>query len=174
MKEDKIKQLKTLRDDEKYIFELINDVQNEKLKKRIAHELYTYATRAKKYKYLFKGCMMIGLFFPVFASALQMCQSDAAGVAAVLLMGVVTAATGLTNGLKYREKWEHYRMYCEEMKREIIYCQCEIGKYENTDEPEKLLAQELEKMTGKETNEWEKIKPIFPSSTQVKNDRKES
>ena len=48
MKEDRVKQLKTLRDDEKYIFELINDVQNEKLKKRIAHELYTYATRAKK------------------------------------------------------------------------------------------------------------------------------
>ena len=52
MKNDEIKKYKKLRKDEKYIFELINDVQNEKLKKRIAHELYTYATRANKYKVL--------------------------------------------------------------------------------------------------------------------------
>lgn len=63
---------------------------------------------------------MIGLFFPVLASALQMCQSDAAGETAVLLVGCVTAATRLTNGLKYREKRDHYRIYCEEMKRKLI------------------------------------------------------
>ena len=174
MKEDNIKQFKTLKDDEKYIFELINDVQNEKLKKRIAHELYTYATRAKKYKGLFKCCLIVGLFFPVLASALQMCHSAVSGIVAVLLMGCVTAATGLTNGLKYREKWEHYRKYCEEMKREIIYCQCEMGKYENVDNAEKLLAEELEKMIKKETNEWGKIKPLLPSSPQVEKDYKKN
>ena len=152
MKNDEIKKYKKLRKDEKYIFELINDVQNEKLKKRIAHELYTYATRANKYKGLFKGCLLVGLFFPVFASALQMCHSDVSGIAAVLLMGCVTAATGLTNGLKYREKWEHFRKYCEEMKREIICCQNEIGKYENQKYPEKVLAEVLEEMIKKETN----------------------
>lgn len=174
MKKDEIKQYKNLRKDEKYIFELINDVQNEKLKKRIAHELYTYATRAKKYKGLFKCCLLVGLFFPVFASMLQTCHSETAGTLAVLLMGCVTAATGLTNGLKYREKWEHYRKYCEEMKREIICCQNEIGKYENQNNSEKILAEELEKMIKKETNEWEKIKPVLPSSTRIEKNNKNS
>lgn len=174
MKNDEIKQYKNLREDEKYIFELISDVQSEIVKKRIAHELYTYATRAKKYKILYKCCLLVGLFFPVFASMLQMCSSEIGGIIAVLLLGCVTATTGLTNGLRYREKWEHYRKYCEEMKSEIICCQNKIGKYENQNDSEKFLAEELEKMIKKETNEWEEIKPVFPSSAQIDKNSKNS
>lgn len=173
MEEKQINQFKKLKNDEEYIFELISEVQNEKLKKRIAHELYTYATRAKKYKGLFKVCVIVGLFFPVITSGFQMCYSKISGIVTVVLMGCVTAATGLTNGLKYREKWEHYRKYCEEMKREIVCCQNEIGKYENVNNPEKLLAEELEKMIKQETGEWEEIKPLLAFSQQEGKDGEE-
>lgn len=58
-------QLEKLRHDKDYIYELINEIKSDKLKKWIAHELYTYAFRAKFYKRIFWICFWISLFFPV-------------------------------------------------------------------------------------------------------------
>lgn len=165
MDKNEIKELMNLKDDNAYIHELLNDISNEKLKKRIAHQLYTYAFGAKKYKNLFIMCILVGLFFPVLTSALQLCTGKNVGIITVFLMGCVTATTGMTNGLKYREKWEHYRKYCEEMKAEISCCQNGIGKYEELSvcEAEKLLAQVMEEMIKRETNNWKEIKPLLPN-----------
>lgn len=164
MNKSEMKSLKKLRNDKEYIHELLNDIENERLRKRIAHQLYTYAAGARKYKKLFNICMLVGLFFPVITSALQLCTYEEVRIITVSLMGCVTATTGMMNGLKYREKWEHYRKYCEEMKAEISCCQNGVGKYrefETINESERLLAQSLEEMIKQETNEWKEIKPLL-------------
>ncbi len=149
---------KNLKEDDEYIEFLIENLNSEILKKRVAHELFTYASRANFYKILFVSGYCACLILPVITSVLQYNEARYSRIITVILMGCITAVTGLMNGLKFREKWKHYRKYCEKVKQEIFYCEEKIGKYKDELEPEKILAEEIEEMVTAEGNDWEKIK----------------
>lgn len=149
---------KNLKEDDEYIEFLIENLNSEILKKRVAHELFTYASRANFYKILFVSGYSACLILPVITSVLQYNEARYSRIITVILMGCITAVTGLMNGLKFREKWKHYRKYCEKVKQEIFYCEEKIGKYKDELEPEKILAEEIEEMVTAEGNDWEKIK----------------
>lgn len=156
--------LEQLKNDQNYITELLNGVESEELKKWIAHELYTYAERAQLYKKLYWVCFLLCLELPIITAALQFGEGFVFRIMVVILLGCVTVITGITSGMKLREKWEHYRKYCEEMKSEISCCQNRVGQYKNITNPEEVLAEKIKEMIKKETGEWQKIKPDFPSS----------
>lgn len=156
--------LERLKEDQNYITELLNGVESEELKKWIAHELYTYAERAHLYKKLYWACFLLCLGLPIITAALQFGEGFVFRIMVVILLGSVTAITAMTSGMKLREKWEHYRKYCEEMKSEISCCQNRVGQYKNISNPEEVLAEKIKEMIKKEAGEWQKIKPDFPSS----------
>ena len=157
--------LKRLRDDEKYIKELLEGIKSDQRKKWIAHNLYTYAERAHWYKRLYWICYFYCVGMPVFTAALQLGQGRVIKIVIVFLMGSITAVAGMTNGMKLREKWEHYRKYCEATKREISCCLNRIGDYEGEENLEEKLGQRIARLFQEETNEWHKIKPNFPNSS---------
>lgn len=129
MQDEKGEKLKDLRKDDTYIAEILKRIESETLRARVAHELYTYAGRAKFYKRLYWSCFCVGLFMPLLASALQFGEGVGARLVAVVLMGSVSVSTGFLSGMKIHEKWEHNRKYCERMKYEISCCQNGIEKY---------------------------------------------
>ena len=143
---------------------MLNGIKSEELKNWIAHELYTYAERAHLYKKLYWGCFLFCLGLPIITAALQFGEGIIFRIMVVILLGSVTAVTGMTNGMKLREKWEHYRKYCEEMKSEVSCCRNRVGKYKSILNPEEVLAEEIKEMIKKEAGEWQKIKPDVPSS----------
>lgn len=156
-------ELNKLKDDEKYISELLSAIKREELKMWIAHNLYTYSERAHWHKCMYWFCYLYCLWVPLLAAAFQVSENSVLKSILVILMGSVTIATGMTNGMKLREKWEHYRKYCEETKREISCCLNGLEIYKNNENPEILLGQRIDKLFQEEAQEWHKIKPDFPN-----------
>lgn len=162
-----------IEEDDVYIRKLLESIEDGVLEDRVAHELYTYARRAKIYKRFYIVCFVISISMPTVAAALQFMDGTVWKVIVVMLMGSVTISTGFISGLKIREKWEHYRCYCETMKQEIFCCLMGIGeayKDRGDEEREKLLAERLEEMIDKEAEAWRKIRPQFPvGNAQINN-----
>ena len=149
-----------IEEDDVYIRKLLGSIEDGVLEDRVAHELYTYARRAKFYKWFYTVCFGISISIPAVAAALQFMDGTVWKVIVVMLMGSVTISTGLIKGLKVREKWEHYRCHCETAKHEIFCCLMGLTPYDRDKaEREKLLAERLEEMIVNETGEWRVIRP---------------
>ena len=153
-----MKNMKYLRKDNRYIAYLLEGLQNDQLKKRIGHQLYTYANRAHTYKMFYIMAQWIILLFPVIAIGMEFGTSTWQRVITACLMGSITAVQGLIKGLGVREKWIHYRNYCEKMKKEVSLYQQRIDIYESEWQPDKKLAERIEEIIDTESEEWGKIK----------------
>lgn len=144
--------------DKQYICELLNNIQNETLKVRIAHELCTYASSALKYKILYKISQILIISLPLIVMFLSLGQQETNRYQA-LLSGMVTVIAGIASVFSFYDKWKHYRSYCEIAKQEVHKCIMELGKYEHLDsqEREKILGAEFEKIVSFEGKQWKKL-----------------
>lgn len=147
-----------MKNDKSYIKELLRTISDENIRMLIAHELYTYASRAWWYKKFYMIGQILILVFPVIVIVLEFGNKAWCRVVTACLMGAVTAIQALIRSLKVREKWEHYRKYCELMKMEVNFCNQGIGDYANVRDKEKKLAESIASLLEIELADWSNIK----------------
>lgn len=156
----KISSGRELRKDMVYISGLLEQIEDKTLRSYVAHELYTYASRARFYKYCYYAFSIIALCAPAAATVVNSALGDTNKnkVLASLLSTIATIATGIVGIVKFRESWIRYRSYCEILKREVTEFVMRAGGYaqEDTDDDKikKLFFNNLKKQIQQEEKDW--------------------
>lgn len=151
---------KSLRKDPVYISELLEKIEDEMLRKYVAHELYTYAGRARFYKRCYYIFSILALCAPAIAAVVNSTfnENSENKLLISVLSTVATIATGIAGIVKFRESWVRYRSNCEIMKRETTEYVMRTGDYKdktNTEEEAKVLfCSNLREQIEREEKDW--------------------
>lgn len=123
----------------------------------MAHELCTYASRARFYKYWY-NCSQIAIFcIPVLIVAFQNINWQYSNVLVTIFSVFISAISGICNALAFRKKWEHYRYYLECSKHELYLYLVSSGPYRDNEEKEKTLVVNMESLIKEEGEGWRAI-----------------
>lgn len=148
------------KEDSVYVPALLDTIENDLLKKRSAHMLYTYVYGAQKYKkryYLFTWLTVVLPALVVFFNSFERGQNPALRAAVSLCSLAVAVVSGISGSVKARESWVRYRKYCEWVKRELFLYS--MAKEEgNVQEKEKKLAEKLEQIYKQEGVNWGELR----------------
>lgn len=146
--------------DKEYIKYILEEIEDTRMKTRVAHELCTYAKRAFIYKWLNIGAQVIIAILPIGVIVANTVNKDNSAVVSSFLAGIITAVTGLANVLMIQSKWQHYRSYCEMMKQEVQYYLIGIDAYKTLNHQEKnqLFGERIESIVNAEAGDWKKIR----------------
>ena len=148
------------KEDSVYVPALLDAIENDLLKKRSAHMLYTYVYGAQKYKkryYLFTWLTVVLPALVVFFNSFERGQNPALRAAVSLCSLAVAVVSGISGSVKARESWVRYRKYCEWVKRELFLYS--MAKEEgNVQEKEKKLAEKLEQIYKQEGVNWGELR----------------
>lgn len=157
-----IEDVAQIRNDKEYIPQLLKNIQDKELEKYVAHELYTYALRAKFYKKGYYICSIITLVAP---SIVVVINSFAISelvqqIGVALFSAMATIASGLLGIVKFKESWVRYRYNCEGLKHEISRYVNENGEYsgKSVDEKNKILFTKVNQMVVVEANDWKGLR----------------
>lgn len=140
------------------------NTKDEGMKHYLTHELYTYAGRARFYKYCHYVFSIISLSVPALAIVVNNWGNGIPkGERMVsVLAAVATIATGITGIVKFKESWIRYRSYCEILKREVMEYVNNLSDYadDSLGEKEKLDAfyGKIKKRIEKEEQEWKDLR----------------
>lgn len=148
------------KDDSVYVPALLAAIENDFLKKRSAHMLYTYVYGAQKYKrryYLFTWLTVVLPALVVFLNSFESSGSMAVRAAVSLCSLAVAVVSGIAGSVKARESWVRYRKYCEWVKRELFLYSMEKTN-ENSLEKERELAKKLEEIYKQEGVNWGELR----------------
>ena len=102
------------KEDSVYVPALLDAIENDLLKKRSAHMLYTYVYGAQKYKkryYLFTWLTVVLPALVVFFNSFERGQNPALRAAVSLCSLAVAVVSGISGSVKARESWVRYRQY---------------------------------------------------------------
>lgn len=146
------------RKDKYYICELLENIESESLKKRIAHELCTYASWAQRYKIVYGVSQCWILLAPLFIVIFSGVMQDSGKLQEILTVSI-TAVSGIAGVFAFQAKWQHYRTFCELAKQEVQKCVEGLEQYSEKDtlEKEKLLGTNIEILVSQEGQKWKKI-----------------
>lgn len=152
--EDKIRQ------DSFYIPKLLEKIEDEQLKDYIAHELYTYAVRARFYKYGYYICSITALVAPTIVVIInsRFSESDSGKLSVSIFSGIATIASGMLGIVKFKETWTRYRYNCEILKSEIAAYINNKGDYEDAWEKEELFYERINSIINGEISDWRKLR----------------
>lgn len=151
-------------DDLVYISQLLDRIGDEGIRKYLAHELYTYAARAKFYKWCHYIFAIISLSAPAMATVINSINdgNKSSKIIVSILSLVATVSTGITGIVKFRESWIRYRSYCEILKREVTEYVNIVGNYANdsVDEKQRLISfyEKLQRRIESEEAEWKALR----------------
>ena len=149
-----------INDDFVYISSLLEKMDNEDIKKYVAHQLYTYAEKARYNKRCYYVFSIISLSAPAVALIFNNLSetTNFTKLIVSILSAVATIATGINSLVKFKETWIRYRSYCEILKREVTEYITVVGDYramKNDEEGrQELFFQKLSKKIRAEENEW--------------------
>ncbi len=148
------------KDDLVYVAALLEEIEDNMLKKRTAHMLYTYVYGAQKYKrryYLFTWLTVALPALMVFLNSFESSQDMTVRAAVSLCSLTIAVVSGIAGSVKTRESWVRYRKYCEWVKRELFLYS--MAKEEgNVQEKEKKLAEKLEQIYKQEGVNWGELR----------------
>lgn len=151
-----------IRNDKEYIPQLLKNIQDKELEKYIAHELYTYALRAKFYKKGYYVCSIVTLVAPAIVVVINSLAMDelTQQIGVALFSAMATIASGLLGIVKFKESWVRYRYNCEGLKHEISRYVNGIDEYNcrTLEEKNKTLFAKVNQMMINETNDWKGLR----------------
>lgn len=159
-KKDYNKIMSNMNDDFVYISSLLERMDNENIKKYVAHQLYTYAEKAKFNKRCYYIFSIISLSAPAVAIVFNNLSeaTDSTKLLVSILSAVATIATGINSLVKFKETWIRYRSYCEILKREVTEYITGVGDYKakkyDKEGKQEIFYQKLSKRIIEEENEW--------------------
>lgn len=145
---------------------LVNQIKNEKLKHRVANEVYTYVYGAYKYKRRYYLLTFLSVSLPAVIVAInssELLQGDISDTTVSFLSMATVIVSGIMGTMKSKESWVRYREYAESAKQEIFNCVMEIGEYDeskknDSDWREKKLALNLENLYSQESGQWKTLR----------------
>ena len=153
-----------MKDDYKYISDLLDKISDEGIKNYLAHELYTYAERTRFYKYCHYIFSIISLSAPALAIVVNNLGSGTTlGETLVsVFAAVATIATGTAGIFKFKETWIRYRSYCEMLKRDVTEYVNNLSEYADASMTEKdkmdKFYDNIRKRIEKEEQEWRDLR----------------
>jgi len=129
-------------------------------KARISQCLYWYLQKAKHNKQGFYFTSVLSMALSAAIPVINGLTSSETPSCAKMLVSIFAAlsafAVGLNSLYSYKEKWNRNRISAEKLKREIALFQAKADKYgpDQTDDPQKTLAIETEKICSAEAFDW--------------------
>ncbi|MEU6377850.1 DUF4231 domain-containing protein [Streptomyces sp. NPDC046909] len=121
-------------------------------RKRLEGQIKWFDDKSVSAQRQFKRLKMATL---ILAAGLPVAVAAGAPDWIVALMGALVAVIeGAQQLFKYQENWISYRSVCESLRREDHLYQARAGRYAKADDPDLLLAEQLEKLTSKENALW--------------------
>lgn len=156
--------MSNMNDDFVYISNLLEKMDNENIKKYVAHQLYTYAEKARYNKRCYYIFSIISLSAPAIALVFNNLSeaTDSTKLLVSILSAVATIATGINSLVKFKETWIRYRSYCEILKREVTEYITGVGDYkakkDDKEAKQEIFYQKLSKRIIEEENEWKNAK----------------
>lgn len=163
-KKDYNKIMTNMNDDFVYISSLLERMDNENIKKYVAHQLYTYAEKARYNKRCYYIFSIISLSAPAVALVFNNLSeaTNSTKLLVSILSAVATIATGINSLVKFKETWIRYRSYCEILKREVTEYITGVGDYKamknDKEGKQEIFYQKLSKRIIEEENEWKNAK----------------
>ncbi len=148
------------KDDSVYVPALLKDIEDNMLKKRTAHMLYTYVYGAQKYKrryYLFTWLTVALPALVVFLNSFGSSQNMTVRAAVSLCSLAAAVVSGIAGSVKAKESWVRYRKYCERVKRELFLYSMEKTEGD-VREKEIKLAKKLEEIYKQEGVNWGELR----------------
>lgn len=149
-----------IREDSLYIPKLLEKIEDDKLKNYIAHALYTYAVRARFYKYGYYICSITALVAPTIVVILNsgFGESVLTKLGVSIFSGIATVASGMLGIVKFKESWTRYRYHCELLKGEVAAYINKQGPYENADKIKQTFYEHVNKIFNDEVCDWKKLR----------------
>lgn len=149
--------------DKVYVPILLNTIDNQALKERIANEIYTYVYGAYKYKKIHYILLILSILFPAAVTAISgstLLNETLSSKMIPLLSMLAVIVSSIFNSFKAKESWSRYREYAEKAKKEIFSFAMKIGDYENRcqEEREKILADNMETLFQEERTQWKELR----------------
>jgi len=146
--------------DTSYIPKLLERLEDSQLKQYIAHELYTYAARARFYKIGYYICSIVALTAPAIAmmlnSAFEETVIGKCGIS--VFSGMATIASGLLGIVKFKESWIRYRYNCEILKREIVSYVNDADEYKDSDNKKQVFYKRIDQIIYMEIGDWKQLR----------------
>lgn len=147
--------------DKAYIPSLLEGIYNQNLKNYIAHQLYTYAIRARFYKIGYYFCSIISLAAPSIVVVINSLgiEEGIQRIGVAVFSAMASIASGLLGIVKFKESWIRYRYNCERLKLEIVEYVNGVEDYTGKAEAEKIdiLSAAVDKIVSEETNDWREL-----------------
>lgn len=145
--------------DKKYIPELLKEIKNEQLSKRLAHELYTYANRAVFYKKIYYILTFATIICPALILVTNVFSTNLISIPAVIvgaLSSLSSIAAGILAAANIRDNWLTYRSNCELLKEEVFLYTTASIPYDNKDPlvNEKLFIEKVFTLYHNEYSMW--------------------
>lgn len=165
MEEGQRKYLTRYKDDEIFVPELLSQIEDESIQKRISNEVCTYMVGAKKYKrrhYFFEVVMVV---LPLLVSAVEILLEDSKIESVIIIvLSLVSAIFGrIIVYQKAFESWKRYRKYLEISKREIFSYLHRFGKYKDMEKSkgiDDLFLESMEQIFAEESYSWNEMREV--------------
>lgn len=151
---------KDIRHDSYYIPKLLEKIEDDKLKNYIAHELYTYAVRARFYKYGYYICSVTALVAPTIVVVLNtgVIETTLTKFGVSVFSGISAIASGMLGIVKFKESWTRYRYNCEMLKTEVAAYINGQGVYVSADKREQTFYERVNAIINEEILDWRKLR----------------
>ena len=151
------------KDDQVFVPELLSQIKNENIRKRISNEICTYMTGAKKYKrrHYFFETILVAL--PLMVTVVEILMDDGKLESLlIVIFSIITAILGkIASYQKAYESWCRYRIYLQESKTEIFNYVYHFDKYKDIGsekELDNLFIENMEQIFAEESNAWNKMR----------------
>lgn len=147
--------------DKIYIPTLMSEINNEFLKNRLEHVLYTYSKRALFYKHAYYGLTFATIVLPTLVPVVYVFSGkDFSSVQFIvsLLSAFSAISAGILATANIRDNWISYRSNCELLKEEVFQYLMKAGEYHDLDDEgrEQCFINQLSKLYREETIVWKK------------------
>ncbi|NUS22614.1 MAG: DUF4231 domain-containing protein [Streptomyces sp.] len=119
---------------------------------RLQEQIRWFDKKSESAQHQFRRLKMATL---VLAAGIPVAVAASAPNWVAALMGALVAVVEGTQQLfKYQENWISYRSVCENLRREEHLYLAHAGPYATAQNPELLLAEQVERLGSQETTQW--------------------
>ena len=150
-------------EDRGYFQQVLNDLgMDVPLQKTFVHYAVYAAERAKRARRRYTLFTFLSLILPILSSALGFLTFDFNNFSAAQIPGIIgilcsvltSVSTGLLSTFHYRDTWDRYRWYIEELNTILIGAIGKKSEHATQDEVNAFIAEQLNAVNGVHLKKW--------------------
>ncbi len=140
----------------KYIYQLIDAIEQVDIRNYVANQIEWYVIKASRYRFLEYALKILAVVMPTVTMLAQKYLEKESFFLQAIVLGAATITTASSNFVKWHDKRVLYRTSAEKIKEEAMLYITHAGKYSDEKRDENFMIK-LYEIADSANDAWEKL-----------------